>query len=64
MVDCMQTKTTVQTRQEEREALRREAQAAHDHYMRTGLHLTNDEVIAWMEAIIRGEKPEPLKCHR
>ncbi len=49
-------------REEKREALRQEAKRAHDHFVLTGLHLTNDEVVGWMDAIIRGEKPEPLKC--
>ena len=49
--------------EEKREALRQEARAAHDHYMLTGLHLTNDEVIEWMDKIIRGEKVDMPKCH-
>lgn len=50
-------------REEKREALRREARAAHEQFEQTGLHLTNAEVIDWMDKIIRGEK-EPLPpCH-
>jgi len=50
-------------REEQREALRQEAKAAHEHYMRTGLHLTNAEVIHWMDKIIQGEKVDMPKCH-
>ena len=50
-------------REEKREALRREALAAHEEYMRTGLHLTNAEVIEWMDKIILGEKLPVPKCH-
>jgi predicted transcriptional regulator len=50
-------------REEKREALRQEARAAHEHFMLTGLHLTNAEVIGWMDTIIRGEKAPMPKCH-
>jgi hypothetical protein len=50
-------------RAEKREALRQEARAAHDHFMRTGLHLTNAEVLDWMEKIIQGEKVPLPQCH-
>ena len=50
-------------REEKREALRREARAAHERFEETGLHLTNAEVIAWMDKMIQGRK-EPLPpCH-
>lgn len=50
-------------REEKREALRQEAKAAYEHYMQTGLHLTNDEVVGWMDKIIQGEKVPMPKCH-
>lgn len=50
-------------REEKREALRQEAKAAHEHYARTGLHLTNAEVIGWMDKIIQGERVSMPKCH-
>lgn len=50
-------------REEQREALRREARAAHDRFEETGLHLTNAEVIDWMDQIIRGEKAPLPPCH-
>lgn len=51
------------TREEKREAWRQEGIAAWEEYQRTGLHLTNDEVIAWMDKIIQGEKVPMPKCH-
>ena len=50
-------------REEKREALRQEAKAAHEHYVQTGLHLTNAEVVEWMDKIIQGEKVPMPKCH-
>lgn len=50
-------------REEKREALRQEAKAAHEHYVQTGLHLTNAEVIDWMDKIIQGEKTPLPPCH-
>lgn len=50
-------------REEKREALRQEARAAHEHFMLTGLHLTNAEVVEWMDKIIQGEKVPMPKCH-
>jgi len=51
------------SREEQREALRQEAKAAHEHYMQTGLHLTNAEVVDWIDKIIQGEKAPMPKCH-
>jgi predicted transcriptional regulator len=51
------------SREEKREAWRQEGIAAWEEYQRTGLHLTNDEVIDWMDTIIRGEKASMPKCH-
>lgn len=50
-------------REEKREALRQEAKAAHEEYMQTGLHLTNAEIVGWMDKIIQGEKAPMPKCH-
>jgi predicted transcriptional regulator len=50
-------------REEKREALRQEAKAAHDHYAQTGLHLTNAEVIEWIDKTVQGEKAPMPKCH-
>lgn len=46
-----------------RKALRQEVKASHDHYMQTGLHLTNAEVVEWMDKAIQGEKVRMPKCH-
>lgn len=51
------------SREEKREAWRQEGIAAWEEYQRTGLHLTNDEVVDWMDAVIRGEKAPMPKCH-
>lgn len=51
------------SREEKREAWRREGMAAWEEYQQTGLHLTNDEVIDWMDKIIQGEKAPMPKCH-
>jgi predicted transcriptional regulator len=51
------------SREEKREAWRQEGIAAWEDYQRTGLHLTNDEVIGWMDKIIQGEKVPMPKCH-
>ena len=50
-------------REEKREALRMEAKAAHDEYMRTGLHLTNAEVKLWLTELAKGNDVEPPACH-
>ena len=51
------------TQEEKREAWRQEGIAAWEEYQRTGLHLTNAEVVEWMDKIIRGEKASMPKCH-
>lgn len=51
------------SREEKREALRQDARSAHDEYMRTGLHLTNDEVRAWIDQLRQGNKVPMPKCH-
>lgn len=51
------------SREEKREAWRREGIEAWEEYQKTGLHLTNEEVIGWMDKIISGEKAQMPKCH-
>ena len=51
------------SREEKREAWRQEGIESWEEYQRTGLHLTNDEAVEWMDAIIRGEKADLPKCH-
>jgi predicted transcriptional regulator len=50
-------------REEQREELRQAGVRAHDEYMRTGLHLTNAEVKAWLAELARGNAMEPPECH-
>jgi len=50
-------------RDEKREALRQECIAAHEEYLRTGLHLTGEEVDTWVEQLLQGNSPALPKCH-
>ena len=59
----LQAIETYVDREEQREALRREARAAHDEYMRTGLHVTAAEADAWLAELEAGNDVEPPKCH-
>ncbi len=51
-------------REEKREALRQATFAAWQEYQDTGLHLTGDEVDAWMAKLEAGEDVELPACHR
>lgn len=51
------------TREEKREAWRKEGIEAWEEYQKTGLHLTNVEVVDWMDKIIAGENVPMPKCH-
>lgn len=51
-------------REEKREAFRRDALNAWEAYQETGLHVTGDEAIAWLETWgEENEKPAPA-CHK
>ena len=50
-------------REEQRESLRLEASAAHEEYMRTGLHVTWGEADVWLAELEAGNDEEPPKCH-
>jgi predicted transcriptional regulator len=50
-------------REEKREKWRQEGIAAWEEYQRTGLHLTNAEVMAWLAELAKGNDVEPPKCH-
>ena len=50
-------------REEQREALRQEALKAHEEFVLTGLHLTGQEVDAWLAELEAGNDVEPPKCH-
>lgn len=49
-------------REEKRESWRKEGIEAWEEYQKTGLHLTNKEVMEWMDKIA-GEKAQMPKCH-
>lgn len=51
------------TREEQRESLRLEALAAHDAYMKTGLHITGEEMDTWLAELELGHEVESPKCH-
>ena len=51
------------SREEVREAWRNEGIEAWEEYQKTGLHLTNAEVVDWMDKIIAGENVPMPKCH-
>ena len=50
-------------REEKREAWRQEGMAAWEEYQRTGLHLTNAEVMEWLTQLAKGNDVEPPECH-
>jgi predicted transcriptional regulator len=52
------------SREEAREQLLVDAQAAWDEYRATGLHASGDEVDAWMARLEAGEEADPPACHR
>ena len=51
------------SREEKREAWRKEGMDAWEEYQKSGLHLSNGEVMEWMDKIIAGEKAQMPKCH-
>lgn len=59
----LQALETYVAREEQREALRQEAKAAHDEFMLTGLHVTAEEADAWLAELEAGNDVEPPKCH-
>ena len=50
-------------REEQREALRRECVAAHEHYLRTGEHVTQAEVKDWVARLRQDNESTPPICH-
>jgi len=51
-------------RAEEREEFLQSGVAAYEHYRATGLHVTGDEMDAWMLKVEAGEDAPPPECHR
>ena len=50
-------------REEQRAALRRDAEQAWAEYKRTGLHATHQEVDDWLAKLEQGQDVEPPQCH-
>jgi predicted transcriptional regulator len=50
-------------REEKREALRQAGIDAHEAFVRTGLHLTNEEFKNWLSKLADGNDAEPPRCH-
>ena len=50
-------------REDRRERLRQDALAAWADYQQSGLHLTGEEVDAWLAKLEAGEKVDPPECH-
>jgi predicted transcriptional regulator len=50
-------------REEKREALRQAGIDAHETFMRTGLHLTNEEFKSWVSQLANGNDVDLPRCH-
>lgn len=50
-------------REEKREAFLQDGIRAWNEYQATGLHVTGDEVIAWLAQLEAGEDVDPPECH-
>lgn len=51
-------------REEKRQAFQQDALEAWEEYQRTGLHLTGEEVDAWLARLQAGEDAPLPPCHR
>jgi predicted transcriptional regulator len=51
------------SREEKREQFLRDGIASYERYKATGLHVTGEEMDAWMEKLEAGEDAEPPACH-
>ncbi|OSQ33811.1 CopG family ribbon-helix-helix protein [Thalassospira sp. MCCC 1A01428] len=51
-------------REEKRQAFYDDARKAWEEYQATGLHVTGEEVEAWLTELEAGNDVEPPKCHR
>jgi predicted transcriptional regulator len=49
-------------REERQAALRQEAQAIHEHYAQTGLHVSEARADAWLAQLEAGTDVDPPKC--
>ena len=50
-------------REEKREQFRQDALKAWQEFQETGLHVTGDEALAWLETWGTDEEKEPPLCH-
>lgn len=50
-------------REEKREQFRQDALKAWQEFQETGLHVTGDEALAWLETWGTDEEKEPPSCH-
>lgn len=50
-------------REEKREAFLQDARKAWEEYQATGLHVTLEEVDAWLAKLEAGEEADPPVCH-
>lgn len=50
-------------REEQREQLRLETLASYEHYQRTGLHVTDEEMDEWVAKLESGEDAPAPACH-
>lgn len=51
-------------REEQREAFRKDALEAWEHYQSTGLHVTGAEADAWLAELEAGNDVDPPSAHR
>ena len=51
------------SREETREQLRLDTIASWEHYKRTGLHVTDEEMDEWIAKLEAGEDAPPPVCH-
>jgi predicted transcriptional regulator len=49
-------------REEKQKALREEALAIHEHYMLTGLHISEERADAWLDQLQAGNDIDPPQC--
>lgn len=50
-------------REEARESFAREAMESWEHYKETGLHITLDELSAWLNTVGTDAETDPPQCH-
>ena len=51
------------TVEQERTVFYQEAMESLQHYQETGLHVTGDEVFAWLESVGTEHELDPPECH-